>query len=686
MGARAWLAVSLLVVVAAAGALLPGRVQAADPSEDGTMTVFVVEGMALRESPGGGAMATSLMALFAAMEPDRPIAFIDAERSSTVLGPVAPSSPAFSDMAYRIGAELSSGPGGGDDLLSAVAEAGTLLGLERAGPGSEVIVLLGADGGAGADSLVARLTPLVSRISDRGYSLRAAAASDVAGVADLARRISSIAGGSAIDASSPQALLGLAHELVSRSGASMDSLGDFQRGQGEIVTVPVVVAPGTMDLRLIALKDGSGGSVRLVDPSGSERGQDAATALGPEYLAAWTVDRPDHGIWKLEAGGLGGSLSVWGARANGIALNLESDGPVPVDQPVDLVASARPLPRVDGEAEVYAHVTSPDGGSVTYLLRDDGLGPDAAAGDGYFSGSTAPIPDPGEYGVVLELVWEGTAFKVNSRHSLRAQPFPTLGIEEVVEGDLAAGERTLVAVASVTVDGQPYAVSPDSIGVELSGRADADHLVEAVARELSSAGEGWVFDIYATFAGPGTSALSISLDTEYAGSLHSHSGGFIVLGVPAPPAAPAPEPAVGEPPAPVPAPQDSSFPWWVLAFPALVIAAIGAVAVRWLVTAQPAGYLYDDASRRVADFSAVDRRPLHRLLQRNLVSGRDLGVPGLDGVTFVFERGRVSVRVDRPSTTVRVEGLPLSGQAELGPESWIGAGGRAYSFLAAGRA
>ena len=61
-------------------------------------------------------------------------------------------------------------------------------------------------------------------------------------------------------------------------------------------------------------------------------------------------------------------------------------------------------------------------------------------------------------------------------------------------------------------------------------------------------------------------------------------------------------------------------------------------------------------------------------------------MPGLDGVTFVFERGRVSVRVDRPSTTVRVEGLPLSGQAELGPESWIGAGGRAYSFLAAARA
>ncbi len=686
MAARALLALGLMAAVAVGGSLLPATAQAADPEEGEAMTVFVAEGEALRRAPDAADMAASVMSLLAALEPDRPVAFIDAERPSTVLGPIAPSGDGFGEMASRIEAELASGSGAGDDLLAAVAEANTLLGLERAGPGSDITVVLGVDGGRDADALVARLTPLVDRIAGRGFGLRFVTAAEGRRTADLARSLSDLSGGTALHASSPTKLIHLARTLGPQSGMSTDGLGEFGRGQGEILTVPIVVAPGTLDLRLLALGDSSGGSIRLLHPSGAEMPQDATTAIDPSHIAAWNVERPAHGIWRLEAGGIGGSLSVWGSRPNSMELSLETPGPVPIGEPVDLVGGARELRLLEAHAEMYAHVTSPDGRTVTYLLRDDGLGPDAIAGDGYFSGSAAPLTEQGEYDVVLELTWVGTAFRVNSRHSLRAQPFPVLSVESMIDGKLAAGERTLVAVASVTVDGQPYAVPTGAIGLEVSGGAESGHVVEAQARELSSSGEGWVFDVFATVAEPGTSALALTLDLEYAGRPHSYTGDFVVLSLPEPAALQVPEPAAVSPPGPEPAPSDSSFPWWVLTFPALAAVAMGVLAVRWLAMAPPAGYLYDDDQRRVADFSALDRSPLDRLLRRNLVHGRDLGVPGLDGVTFVFERGRVSVRVDRPSTTVRVEGLPLSGQAELGPQSWIGAGGRAYSFLAAGTA
>ena len=119
--------------------------------------------------------------------------------------------------------------------------------------------------------------------------------------------------------------------------------------------------------------------------------------------------------------------------------------------------------------------------------------------------------------MVLELAWEGAAFSVKSQHSLRSQPFPSLHVERLTEDDLVAGERTLIAVASVTVDGQPYPVSPSSISWELSGVTESGE-VELVPGEVSSTGEGWVFDVFATLDEPVHSALTLSLEIEYAGS------------------------------------------------------------------------------------------------------------------------------------------------------------------------
>ena len=683
MAVKASLALCLVIILGMVGSFAARSAHAGEPATGDAMTIVIAHGAGLDESAGAAEMVGSLVALLAALEPDRPIAFIDAERPSQVFGPLAPSSSEFDELASGITSELASGSGADGDLFSAVAEAGTLFGLERAGPGSTIYLVLDGNVGEGLASLPGRVAPLVLRLTDQGFRMQVIAVSDgAAGSINLAEQLSALTGQSVLDASSPEAMRDLVHVLAVRFGYGMDELGEFTRRQGQVLYVPVDVAPGALDLRLVVFKDHQGGLVRLLDPSGNEAVQTAAAALDSPYFASWNITDPVSGRWQLEAGGLGGAVTVWGAQANGITLTLETSGPVPLGEPVDLVARAVPGSAVGVTTEMFAHVTSPNGGTITYLLRDDGLFPDAEAGDKYFSGSAAPLIEHGDYEVVLELAWEGAAFSVKSQHSLRSQPFPSLTVDSLTEDDLVAGERTLVAVASVTVDGQPYAVSPTSINWELSG-VTASGTVEVVPREVSSSGEGWVFDVFATLDEPVHSALSLSLDIQYAGSPHVDTADFLVLSVPAPPEPAAPQPVAVDVPEVLPKEEALGFPWWTLVFPAMAFAALAWLGARWISASPPVGYLYDDNRQRLVDFSALRRGAVASILRKNRVSGRELGLPGLDTVSFVFERGRVLIRADQPSTSIRIEGNPLFGDATLGPQSWIGADGRAYSFLSA---
>ncbi len=685
MAPRVQAVVALLMVLVAAGGLLVVR-PAFAAEFDSAVTVVVAAGGGLRDSDGGVEMAHSLVVLMTALEPDRPLAFIDSERPSQVFGPLRPSDPAFGDLLAGIQAELDAGSGAGNGMFEAIAEAGTLLGLERAGSGSRVFVILGGEGEEDFATLAPRLTPVVGRMAEQGFDLDVLTTSGRSDeVISFAVRMVEISGGSVIDAAGPRALTGIAQILLSRSGTGMDELGDARLGDGEVLSLPVDVVPGAVDLRVVVFKDDAHGSLRLVDPDGLEADRTDSSVLTSPFVVAWRVEEPTVGTWRLETSGLDGTVTVWGGQSNGVTLTLESAGPVPVGETVELVArvvQAGPVGAVTEGSEMFAHVTSPGGTTLTYLLRDDGVAPDAVAGDRYFSASAAPLVENGDYDVVLELTWRELSYLVTSQYSIRSQPFPALDVTTLVDGDLEAGVRTLVATASVNVDDQPYPVSPSAIRWEFSGTAYEDQIVEVVPRGVSSAGEGWVFDVYATVDEPGNSALTLRLDVEYGGRPYVHSAGSIVVSVPAPPAAPAPEPATLETPGREPlAEESSSFPWWVLTFPGLLVLGLVSAGLRWLLLTAPAGYLYDDRQKRLVDFSALKRGPLAQLLSRDRVSGGELGIPGLDGVTFVFDRGRVAIRTKQPSTSVRVDSRPLFEEATLGRNNWIGTGGRVYSFL-----
>ena len=77
----------------------------------------------------------------------------------------------------------------------------------------------------------------------------------------------------------------------------------------------------------------------------------------------------------------------------------------------------------------------------------------------------------------------------------------------------------------------------------------------------------------------------------------------------------------------------------------------------------------------------MKRGLLSKILFKNKISGSELGMTGLEEVTFKFTKGKICIETNKPSASVRVDNKPLSKKTELVGKTWIGVGGKLYSFV-----
>ena len=211
-------------------------------------------------------------------------------------------------------------------------------------------------------------------------------------------------------------------------------------------------------------------------------------------------------------------------------------------------------------------------------------------------------------------------------------------------------------------------------------------------------------------------SLSFALSVEYAGRQHTFSPDQIVITSVAPAplservlfTIPAAQPVIVTSRAPVPVqvarpiptPQaavplaaplvtppprtirpSSGFPWALVAIPSLALLALMVGVAYWLTRAYPYGYLYNDRDEPMLDFARLRRRRVMSVLFKNWVFGRELGLPGLEGVSFRFFRKRIGLRTRDDSPTVRVNNQPGVGESAIHHRTWIGSHGKLYSFL-----
>jgi hypothetical protein len=518
------------------------------------------------------------------------------------------------------------------------------------------------------------------------------------------KNLSARSGGRVFELSISDGYQQLAEAILSQGArGSLAPVGSRVMKPNELLSSIISVAPGTREITLLIFKESPYGSLRLSNPSGfevSEGDRTESSVLETAHVVVWKLVDPAPGNWKMDVRGVEGLISAWEYSSNKYSLVLLSTSPLPLDDPNILVAYVSEgggAVALDG-VRMFANITGPQGGTATYEMRDDGLQGDTVAGDGQFSATLPPLQAEGDYVAELEMVWTAYNHRISSESSFRAQAFPRVEVRTLNVDEVRPGERTQVATVFVHVQGAPFPVPVELLTTSLASPAEQEGVLELEPRRLFGDGPASEYDVYFTANGPGHHTVAFFLSLEYAGRVYSHVSESVVIstvsapGLAVPPVEPSPvEPVAAVAPvvaaAPIPRPQfrpasvDPGFPWWVLVFPAVLLVGAAGAAVYLLTRTRPYGYIYNDREEPLVDFTKLRQHPVLGLVFRGLVRGSQLSLPGLENVTFHFKGDRVRLRSRGEHQTIRVNDQPLVGEATIDDRTWIGTGGKLYTFL-----
>ena len=691
---RGILLAAIIIVLGAAS-----QVVQADSSESARLVVILADRQALRESEGGVDLAKSFVGLASTLRDGQSFVLVTVDAPTNAVGPALAGDSTFRAFLEQVDSRLtSSEPDQGGDLEAAFAETFNLLGRQRAASESTVYLISGGTLLGDLARATDRLTPFLTMFKNEGWPIVTLslpeASSEMRGFLD---RIASGSGGEAFQLSVPDGFKSVADKILrDEAKGSLTQLGQRVLSSDEVFTSTLSIAPGTREATLLFFKQGPYGSLRLSNPSGFEASAGDRTeslVIETPHVVGWRLIDPVPGQWRADVRGIEGVVSGWHYAANKYSVNLASYGAVPLNEPTALVAFVS-----DGrdkvvleDVKLVATITTPEGATLVHELKDDGLLGDSAPADGFFSATIPPVAVAGEYRVDLELSWPEFGHRISSQANFRGRAFPTIEITSVLGEELRLDQRSKVATLRVHVQGQPFAISTEELTSALASNVDLAGTLEVLPQRLLDQGRAWLYDVFFTPRGEGLHTLIFSINMEYAGRNYAHATDSIVLSsvMPAPPTVAI---AAAKPVAPPAAPQrpvqpllaaPSGFPWVALAV-SLVVAVGLVVAVIYMGRrTRPYGYLYDDRDEPVVDFSNLRRHPIFKLLFRSQVRGWELGVPGLEGVSFRFAGKRIGLRSRRAAPTVRVNNQPLIGDTTIQDRAWIGVHGRLYNFFVA---
>ena len=704
MNRQGFLSALVLAIFAASTFWSTGPVARAEPLPMGQMVVLVADGDALRESEQGRDLIRSLVGLIATLQADRLLAFIIDDQPEDALGPVIASAPDLRLLQDEIEARLASPVSlEGGALDDALIEAHSLLGGYRAGAGSTLYVITGESSSAELQRLAGRSSLLGDMYAGSGWVVNGLTLAGAPMEAvEFLEGLSSASGGWVAELSVDDGFKQMADSLLIQGAkGSLNPVAHRRLERRELMSEVVSILPGTRETTLILFRESPYGSVRLSNPSGLEVSagdRSSSYVVETPNVVIWKLMDPAPGNWMIEARQTDGLITAWEYSFNGYSLVLQSSAPVPLERPAALSAFV----RVDGRKVVvdrvrlFASITGPEGVTWVQEMKDDGAQGDAAAGDGYFATLLPPLNSEGDYSVELELSWTDYDHRISSRAAFEAKAYPSLQVRPVRVNGVQLDERTKVAEVSVHVQGQPYPVAPEQLTALWNSSSGQEAIIEIEPRRLSGEGPAWEYDVYLTANETGDHSVLFNLSVDYAGGPYSYSSQSMALSTVPPPQSSEPvvlssaplEPASPPPPeAELAVPRQpvvvepSGFPLWVLALVLIPLAVVAAVAAYLLTRTQPYGYLYDDHHEPLVDFSKVKRHPLLGLIFRGSVWGRDLNVPGLEDVVFIFSRGMVKIRSLRQQPTIRVNSQPLVGQASIQHRTWLGTRGKLYTFM-----
>ena len=685
-------AILLSVIILFAGT--GSQVVSGDFHAPARMSVIVAQPSATAGAGESADMVESFLGLMGNLRQGQEFTFINAALPGQALGPARAGESEFRVFRDDVVASLTTSEGGlRSDVAGAIAESYNLLDSAAAAPGSTVYVIGGETAGADLSAWAASSEPVADLLRENGWIVVGLSLpSATAEMRGFLRQVSERSGGESFELSVPAGLARLTEKtLRDQAKGSLGEVGTGELASGDVLTYQFGIAPGTSDATLLFFKESPKGSLRLSDPSGAETSSgDRTTSSVTEtpHVVIWRLTDPVPGQWSVEVRGIDGVVSAWDYSSNKYTPVFDSFDAVPLDQPSILIASVS-----DGQGKVTldgvqltASIVTPNGTTLFHALNDEGRLGDSVAGDGFYSATISPVAVEGTHLVDLELAWPEFGHTVSAQSSFSARPFPSIELTTIQTEGFRTGERSRVATLLVNVEGQPYAIATGELTAALASNEQQAGVVEIVPQRLLDQGRAWMFDVFFTPTAEALDTVVFRLNMDYAGTPYSHTSDFMVLSsmLPSPPVEPvvqAAAPVLPPPAPPVQAEPSSGFPMGLLAPLIAMAALLAAAVVYWMTRTKPYGYLYDDRNERVADFGALKRRPIMSLLFRSAVRGKELGVPGLEGVWFRFSGKRIGLRSQRATPTVRVNNQPLVGQTTIHDRTYIGTHGRLFTFL-----
>jgi len=698
---RAKYVIPLLFVAVSMATIQPGAVRSVS-AESTPLVVVVADAQALHQTEDAVDVAASFIGLLSTLQGAQRFVFVGGEDPSRQVGPFSASDPDYDESRARILTLLGTVDEQSAPLAGLLLEAQAVLSREQGAPGSEVYVITGDSVETDFGQLAVQLSPLAGRFDEFGWTINGVELPNASAESVLfLEGLASESAGRVIDLSGTDALMDVADSLLGRVGrGSLSALGRRDLDPAELMSSAISIVPGTSETTIMLFRDDTVGEMQLSDPLGfgvSAFDQSKFQIVETPHAIIWRLIDPEPGNWRVDVTGMNGGVSVWRHTENDYSLALIANEPVPLNEPAAILAYVQrgDQPVNLEDVRMYANITTPEGSRVTLEMMDDGIGSDAVEGDGSFTLTLPPLLARGEYQVELELDWLTYNHRISSLTSFSTSIFPGLLVTAVDFGELEPGARTHVANVVVHVDGQPYPVNPETLTANLNSTEDEPGIIELVPMRVYGDGPAFEYDVFLTAPDYGRFSVSYLLDTEYAGRVFQHStdAAFFIV---EPPVAVAEvvtdvvadlAPAVTLPSAvqslPVPFINDapSGFPMLAVWIPIGLLVVLGAAASWVLTRTRPYGFIYDDQDDPLVDFAAIRRHPVLELLLRGSIKGNELGLPGLEGVVFRFSKGQIQITSQGDHPTVRVNNQPLVGQTTIEDRTWIGTGGKLYTFL-----
>jgi len=691
----------LLFVAVVMATVQPGAVRSVS-AESAPLVVVVADAQALHQTEDAVEVAATFIGLLSTLQGAQRFVFVGGDDPSRQVGPFSASDPDYDESRARILTLLGTVDEQSAPLAGLLLEAQAVLSREQGSPGSEVYVITGDSAETDFVQLAIQLSPLAGRFDEFGWTINGVELPNASSESVLfLKGLASESAGRVIDLSGRDALMDVADSILGRVGrGSLSALGRRDLDPSELMSSAISIVPGTSETTIILFRDETVGEMQLSNPLGfgvSAFDQSKFQIVETPHAIIWRLIDPEPGNWRVDVSGMQGGVSVWRHTANDYSLALIANEPVPLNEPAAILAYVQrgDQPVNLEDVRMYANITTPEGSRVTLEMMDDGIGSDAVEGDGSFTLTLPPLLAEGDYQVELELDWLTYNHRISSLTSFSTSIFPVLLVAAVDFEELQPGVRTHVANVVVHVDGQPYPVNPETLTAKLSSTEDEPGVIELVPRRVYGDGPAFEYDVFLTAPGYGRFSVSYLLDTEYAGRIFQHStdAAFFIAEPPVAVAEVVPEvvaeiaPAVTLPSAvqslPVSIISDATygFPMLAVWIPIGLLVVLGAVASWVLTRAKPYGFIYDDQDDPLVDFAAIRRHPVLELLLRGSVKGKELGLPGLEGVVFRFSKSQIQITSQGDHPTVRVNNQPLVGQTTIEDRTWIGTGGKLYTFL-----